>query len=155
MLVLVLAVDLEHAARLSSVVPGIGSGRGIVPVDRPRPGVVSANSPNRATGAWRDRCDHTIRWSGRRRWWSLWRGVLAWARAGLPPRHERPGGRHADQGHPGQPCAAHGAASAAQPGGTPAGQAGHGHDGRFGVRAAPMAMHPPAREVDMITLPGA
>lgn len=38
MLVLVLVVDLEHAARLSSGVPEIGSGLGIVPVDRPRPG---------------------------------------------------------------------------------------------------------------------
>ena len=38
MLVFVLTVELEHAARLSPGVPGIGSGPWIVPVDRPRPG---------------------------------------------------------------------------------------------------------------------
>jgi hypothetical protein len=44
-------VQITQLWALGSGIPDIGSGLGIVPIDRPRPGVVGANSPNRATGA--------------------------------------------------------------------------------------------------------
>jgi hypothetical protein len=98
--------------------------------------------PDRAAGAEHDRHDDTTRRSWRRRWLPLRGGVLARTRVGFPPRHECPGGRHSGQVSPGHSRAAHSAAKAAQPGGTPAGQASRSHDGATRVRAAPMPRQP-------------